>query len=279
MVFAYIIADNGIFIQNKTDLLVGAFVRYVRLLPLQLYVKEGAMNFLKLPKDLFFDDKYKDLSISAKVLYAFLLDRYSLSQKNNLIDDNGRVFIYFTRQEASKILKADLKSITKYFKQLKKVGLIYEKNTFLKANIIYIINPFSNTENFPVIHGKIPDRDTENFPTTNTDINNTDISQSKTDELLFKILQNCELEIWSDGTGDMLRSIITELYYLPFVYVHGVRFDTAYIRSKLVGLSADALIRMVDALKGKTAKNPRAYLISAILNAADDYTADLIINS
>jgi hypothetical protein len=77
----------------------------------------------------------------------------------------------------------------------------------------------------------------------------------------------------------MLRSIITELYYLPFVYVHGVRFDTAYIRSKLVGLSADALIRVVDTLKGKDVKNVHAYMQHAVLNAADDYAADLIINS
>lgn len=236
------------------------------------------MNFLKLPKDLFFDDKYKDLSISAKVLYAFLLDRYSLSQVNNWLDKDGRVYVIFTREEAAQKLGCGINSITKYINQLKKAGLIYDKKKFIGAKMIYVLNPFK-THNLGIDNPKFVNSDSQILDSNNTDINNTDISQSKTDELLFKILQNCELEIWSDGTGEMLRSIITELYYLPFVYVHGVRFDTAYIRSKLVGLSADALIRMVDALKGKTAKNPRAYLISAILNAADDYTADLIINS
>ena len=238
------------------------------------------MSFIKLPKNLFFDDRYKDLSLSAKVLYAFLLDRVSLSQKNNLVDNSGRVFIYFTRQEASDVLGLDLKTITKNFNQLKLKGLVIEKNNFLKAKSIYVLNPFDNREKFPVLQGKIPDRDTENFPTTNTDINNTEISQTSEDErLLFKIIKNCELEIWNDGTGDMLKNVITELFYLPYVYVGGARLSNAVVRSKLTGLSADALIRVVDMLRGKDVKNVHAYLLSAVVNAADDYAADLIISS
>ena len=46
-------------------------------------------SFYKLPKRLFLDERYKHLSISAKVLYALLLDRKALSIKNNWIDVNG----------------------------------------------------------------------------------------------------------------------------------------------------------------------------------------------
>lgn len=35
-------------------------------------------SFYKLPKRLFLDERYKHLSISAKVLYALLLDRKAL---------------------------------------------------------------------------------------------------------------------------------------------------------------------------------------------------------
>lgn len=232
------------------------------------------MSFIKLPKDLFFDDRYKDLSLSAKVLYAFLLDRASLSQKNNLVDKNGRVFIYFTRQEACEVLGFSIKKAVSCFKELESKGLIFQKFQGLtKPNLIYV-----NFDNSGVV--KTTTQEWSKLQTTNTDINNTEISQTAEDgKLLFKILENCELEIWNDGTGEMLKNVITELFYLPYVYVGGARLSNAVVRSKLTGLSADALIRVVDMLRGKDVKNVHAYLLSAVVNAADDYAADLIISS
>ena len=56
-------------------------------------------SFYKLPKVLFSDDKYKDNSTDAKVLYSLLLDRNSLSVKNGWIDSYGRHYQYFTIKE------------------------------------------------------------------------------------------------------------------------------------------------------------------------------------
>ena len=39
---------------------------------------------------------FAELSADAKLLYAFFLDRVSLSIKNGWIDDKGRVFIYYS---------------------------------------------------------------------------------------------------------------------------------------------------------------------------------------
>ena len=53
-------------------------------------------SFIRVPKLLFTDGRFKDLTSDAKVLYGLLLDRMSLSIENNWFDKQGRVFIIYT---------------------------------------------------------------------------------------------------------------------------------------------------------------------------------------
>ncbi len=53
-------------------------------------------SFYRLPKVLFTDSRYKNLSDGAKILYGLMLDRMSLSMKNGWLDTENRVFIFFT---------------------------------------------------------------------------------------------------------------------------------------------------------------------------------------
>lgn len=55
--------------------------------------------FYKVPKALF-EEKYKSVSTDAKMLYGLLLDRMYLSVKNGWIDNQGRVYQYFTIKSA-----------------------------------------------------------------------------------------------------------------------------------------------------------------------------------
>ena len=43
-------------------------------------------TFIRLPKILFTDEKFKQLSSNAKILYGYMFDRMSLSVKNQWID-------------------------------------------------------------------------------------------------------------------------------------------------------------------------------------------------
>lgn len=52
-------------------------------------------TFYRIPKILFTDRRFSKISIEAKVLYGLLLDRMSLSLKNQWIDGADRVYIYF----------------------------------------------------------------------------------------------------------------------------------------------------------------------------------------
>ena len=94
-------------------------------------------SFFQVPKELFVNPYYTDLSLASKVLYGLLLDRLSLSIKNKWTDKDGDIYIIFSRKEAQEKLNLSDKTVTKAFKELKNKKLIREIRTgFKKNNII-----------------------------------------------------------------------------------------------------------------------------------------------
>ena len=73
------------------------------------------------------DERFEALSTDAKLLYGMLIDRMELSMKNGWTDKDGRVFIYFTLEDARERLKCGTEKIVKLFAELdseKGIGLI-----------------------------------------------------------------------------------------------------------------------------------------------------------
>ena len=96
--------------------------------------------YYQIPMELFFNKKYKDkLNSDSKILYGFLLNRLTLSAKNNWVDKDGNIFLIFTRKEVEELLGLSDKTVTKAFKQLNECKLIYEKKQGAnKPNLIYV---------------------------------------------------------------------------------------------------------------------------------------------
>ena len=95
-------------------------------------------NYLNIPIILFQSKIYKDkLSLEAKILYSFMLERYISKEMNyNNFKDKS---ISFTRAEAMQILNISYKTVNKVFKELKETGLIVEEKIGLdKSNKIFI---------------------------------------------------------------------------------------------------------------------------------------------
>ena len=53
-------------------------------------------TFYRIPKVLFTDPGFKQTTGDAKILYGLMLDRMGLSIRNGWLDEQNRVFIYFT---------------------------------------------------------------------------------------------------------------------------------------------------------------------------------------
>lgn len=70
-------------------------------------------SFYRIPKTLLTDPRYKSVSIEAKVLYGLLLDRMGLSIKNGWMDSDGRVYIYFTQEDAMALMSCGKDKATK----------------------------------------------------------------------------------------------------------------------------------------------------------------------
>ena len=91
--------------------------------------------------ELFFNKNYRDkLNSDSKILYGFLLNRLTLSAKNNWIDENGNVFLIFTRKEVQERLDLSDKTVTKAFKQLKDCKLIHEKRQGALCGVLYLFD-------------------------------------------------------------------------------------------------------------------------------------------
>lgn len=116
-------------------------------------------SFFRIPKVLFTDERFKELSAEAKVLYGMLLDRMGLSRVNGWLDQENRVYIIFTIEEIQENLCCSRQKAVNMMAELddqKGIGLIEKKRQGLgKPNIIYVKNfilekveTIGNTEDF-----------------------------------------------------------------------------------------------------------------------------------
>ena len=99
-------------------------------------------SFYRIPKALFTEPNFRELSTDAKVLYGILLDRMSLSLKNQWLDAQNKVYIIFTVEEIMDALNCANQKATRLMVELEKqVGLIERKRQGLgRPNLIYTKN-------------------------------------------------------------------------------------------------------------------------------------------
>lgn len=79
---------------------------------------EQQKMFTQLPKALLYEKEYKTMSNDSKVLYSFLVDRVSLSLKNNYIDSFGRIYIKCSEISMAEILNKSEKTVRKFKNEL-----------------------------------------------------------------------------------------------------------------------------------------------------------------
>ena len=172
-------------------------------------IEAEQFTFVRVPKVLFTDkEHFGGLSNEAKLLYGLLLERMSLSRKNNWIDKHNRVYIIFPVEEIEESLDVGHEKALNLLKELDDqsgIGLVKKKRRGLGLpSILYVKNfivkgeqntnlvPTSrSTENGIQEVGKTDFKKSENqtsvnpknrllevriSDSNNIDINNTDMS-------------------------------------------------------------------------------------------------------
>jgi len=102
---------------------------------------ENSFSFFRIPKALFQEKRFQNLSTDAKTLYGILLDRMSLSVKNEWFDKKGRVFIIFTIEDVKRTLRCADNKATRLLRELEGFGLIERKRRGQgKPCLVYVKN-------------------------------------------------------------------------------------------------------------------------------------------
>ena len=142
------------------------------------------VEFYRVDKELLDNELYKNLSPTAILLYSLLCDRLSLSynnesfcniskKKKHYYDDNGNVYVIFTRIDLEEKLHIGKSAISSAFEQLKIANLIQEKKQGKnQPNKIYVGKILSElSENFVTVKS-------ENQTSEGQIINSRDVRKS-----------------------------------------------------------------------------------------------------
>ncbi len=78
----------------------------------KLTTQSPAASYVPLPRFLLQDEALRDISNDAKVLYALLLDRASISRQNGYVEPDGTIRLYFTLEQAKPNSTASLSAIS-----------------------------------------------------------------------------------------------------------------------------------------------------------------------
>ena len=106
------------------------------------YGQSGELfSYFRIPKALFQDSRFRQLSTDARTLYGILLDRMSLSARNGWLDEQGRVYIIYTVREVQESLCCAEHKAVKLFRELEQADLIERKRRGLgRPSLIFVKN-------------------------------------------------------------------------------------------------------------------------------------------
>ena len=258
--------------------------------------------FYRIPKALFTASAYRGISTDAKVLYGLLLDRMSLSARNDWLDEQGRVYIVFTVEEVMDALCCADNKATRLLRELEGVALIERKRRGLgKPSLIYMKNfveapeqRIKNRDNHDSVPAKTATLEAQKSRCNKTDKNYTDLSE--TDPFLSGAAAGTEAE-GKDGRTlyqeyflrqfnfdslvashpddeDMLREMLellvdTVCSRRKFIRIAGDDKPAEVVKAQLMKLNGDHLRFVLMCLKENTTqvRNIRQYLLATLYNA------------
>ena len=255
-------------------------------------------SFFRIPKALFQEQRFQNLSTDAKTLYGILLDRMSLSVKNEWFDKKGRVFIIFTIEDVKRTLRCADNKATRLLRELEKFGLIERKRRGQgKPCLVYVKNfsaesskeSVKNRDNDDSCGSKIACQDPVKSrgikkKENKTEMNNTnpilsdESEKMKNRELLEEYFSHSLeidllLRLYPDDE-DTLYQIVNLLVDTcatnrKLLHIAGDDKPVEVVRSRFMKLNADHIRFVLKCLaeNSNPIRNMKQYLLASLYNA------------
>ena len=267
---------------------------------------------MQMPRWLFSDPRYADMSLDAKVAYTFLLNRFQLSRRNGWVNDAGEVFVIFPRKALAKELRICEQRVTAAFRKLAELQLIWEKRCGRgDANQIYLASvtpiddssyecaPFSSRE-YESCGSRTADsafleaEEPQDPGASNTDFSQPDTSFSDVslsvpsedgptddEKELTGILDACELSYFEPEVARVFENAIERLFYSDNLRIGQAVLPRSRVRSRLHRLNyfvlQEAEIKL-HANRNVPVRDSTKYVMSTIYNCITETESDLLVN-
>ena len=236
--------------------------------------------FYRVPKLLFTNERYRNLSAESKLLYGLFLDRMGISQKNGWIDKDGRVYIIYTVEDIMEALGCGNKKAIQLLAELEKKS--DQEEHFLKCENDTSGNVNPTSLEMSKGHGNNTNKNNLNdnnmnlsFPSGDSGMEHgMDGDYSYYHEYFFEHL---EIEILYKNypyDKELLDSIValiveTMCSKRKQIRIAGDDKPVEIVRSRFMKLNSEHIKFVMDCFKKNTTKihNIKQYLLATIYNS------------
>ena len=235
------------------------------------YGQSGELfSYFRIPKALFQDCRFRQLSTDARTLYGILLDRMSLSAKNGWLDEQGRVYIIYTVREVQESLCCGEHKAVKLFRELEDIDLIERKRRGLGRPSLIYVKDFSSG---------LPKAQANKTDKNKTEWNDPDPIHSgnireQLEDYFYQVLEVDLLLRLCPDDDDTIYQIVDLLVDTcstkrKMLRIAGDDKPAEVVRSRLKKLNADHIRFVLDSLAENTApvRNMKQYLLAMLYNA------------
>ncbi|KRL07910.1 replication initiator protein A [Liquorilactobacillus hordei] len=180
--------------------------------------------YLQVNCDLLNNKIYKKLDMTTIMLYSLYANRTTCSIYNSgdgsWKDDNNRIYILFTNEEAAKILRVSSRKISDSRSALQEYGLIEVQKFGLKQNRIFVANPEHSEEEGVMsykghkINYKVSiSPEVEKYSTSKSHNNHTSVLNHKTVNTKDTRVTNSKQNVSKDNDTSSDEALIDALKY------------------------------------------------------------------
>ncbi len=227
-------------------------------------------QFLRLPMALLANPKYNAMSLEAKFVYALLLDRLSLSQKNGWVNEDNEVYLIYTREEIANLLNITYKKAIGAFKELVDNKLLYEQRQGRGyANLLFVLKPELTEEDATEFYEEFYESESEKAEKEPENPCGTQMCQngiSRTAKTAHLELPNRHIKTCQNGTSRTAKSACLDMS----------KSHTSNINNINNNISENDSSQSISQ-QDKTSSSEKTVIASAQIDGQTDFTQTLEI--